>query len=205
MFDCFIILWIDLDTNLTQAKLNRAYCTAMQQAHPEKAPHDDVSQCKAIYICQMINHTRDILQEMFNSSSAEISDDNSDDKSESEYKWGSGGEYGDGWGPGFGEEDGFDSDERENHVTESMILEAFKILGLDPTTELTRKKLNKTYCMAIMRAHPDKAKPDEVSQQKAKELSQKINVARDMLKDGMENTDGLGTFPVDVNDSNSND
>ncbi len=59
--------------------------------------------------------------------------------------------------------------------------------------------------MAIMRAHPDKAKPDEVSQQKAKELSQKINVARDMLKDGMENTDGLGTFPVDVNDSNSND
>ncbi len=44
-----------------------------------------------------------------------------------------------------------------------------------------------------MRAHSDKAKPDEVSQQKAKELSQKINVLRDMLKDGLENPDKLGT------------
>ncbi len=48
-------------------------------------------------------------------------------------------------------------------------------------------------------------KPDEVSQQKAKELSQKINIVRDMLKDGLENPNGSGTFPVDVDDSNSND
>ncbi len=56
-----------------------------------------------------------------------------------------------------------------------------------------------------MRAHSDKAKPDEVSQQKAKELSQKINVARDILKDWLENPDGLGTFPVEVNESNSDE
>ncbi len=30
------------------------------------------------------------------------------------------------------------------------------------------KQLNIAYRKAIMRAHPDKAKPDEVSQQKAK-------------------------------------
>ncbi len=59
--------------------------------------------------------------------------------------------------------------------------------------------------MAILRAHPDKAKPDEVSQKKAKELSQKMNVTRDMLKDGLENPDGLGTLSVDVDNSNSND
>ncbi len=56
-----------------------------------------------------------------------------------------------------------------------------------------------------MRAYPDKSKPDELSQQKAKELSQKINVARDMLKNGLENPDGLGTFSVDVDDSNSDE
>ncbi len=50
-------------------------------------------------------------------------------------------EYGDGWGPGFREDDGYDSDESESNVTESMILEAFEILGLDPKTELTRKNL----------------------------------------------------------------
>ncbi len=67
-----------------------------------------------------------------------------------------------------------------------MILEAFKMLGLDLTTELTRKTLDKTYCIVIMRAHPEKAQPDEVSQQMAKELSQNINIARDLLKDALE-------------------
>ncbi len=61
------------------------------------------------------------------------------ENSEEENKWGSGGEYWDGWGPGFGEEDGYDSDKSESHVTESMLLEAFELLGLDPKTELTRK------------------------------------------------------------------
>ena len=125
------------------------------------------------------------------------------DSNESEYEWGSGGEYGDGWGPGFGEEDGFDSDESENKVTESMILEAFEILGLDSTNELTAKELTKAYWVAIMKAHPDKAKPDEVSQKKAKELSQKINVARNILKKGLENPDGSGKLPVGVDDSDS--
>ncbi len=139
--NCFKILGLDLDTNLTQAKLIRAYCTDMQQEHPNKAPHDEVSQQKAIYICEMINCARDILQEMFDSSSVEMSDNNSDNTSESKYKWGSGGEYRDGWGPGFGVEDGFDSDENENKVTEPMILEAFEILGIISKTELTRNKL----------------------------------------------------------------
>ncbi len=85
----------------------------------------------------MINHARDSLQAMFDSSLVEMSDDSS----EAEYDWGSGGEYGDGWGPGFEEEDGFDSDESENHETESMILEAFEILGLAPTTELTKNSI----------------------------------------------------------------
>ncbi len=68
---------------------------------------------------------------------------------------------------------------------------------------LFRCCVNRAYHIVIMKVHPDKTKPDKVSQQKAKELSQKINVATDMLKDGLGNPDGLGTFPVDVNDSNS--
>ncbi len=126
---------------MTQAKLNRAYCTAMQQEHLDKAPHDEVSQQKAIYICEMIDCAGDILQEMFDSSSVEMSDNKSDNNSESEYKWGCGGEYRNGWGPGFGEEDGFDSDESEDHMTASMTLEAFEILGIISKTELTRNKL----------------------------------------------------------------
>ncbi len=94
------------------------------------------------------------------------------------------GEDGDGWGPSCGEEDGYDSDESENQVTEEMLLEEFEILGLNTKIELTAKKLTKAYWVAIMKAHPDKAKPDEVSQKKAKELSQKNNVARDILKKG---------------------
>ena len=78
---------------------------------------------------------------MFDSVLVEMSDNHSVDNSDSEYEWGSGGEYGDGWGPGFGKENGFDSDENKNHVTASMTSEAFKILALDPTTELTRKNL----------------------------------------------------------------
>ncbi len=42
-------------------------------------------------------------------------------------------------------------------------------------------------------------------EQMAEELSQKVNVARDMLKENLENPDGWGTCPVDVDDSNSND
>ncbi len=84
-----------------------------------------------------------------------------------------------------------------------MLSEAFEILGLNSKIELSAKKLTKAYCVAITKAHPDKAKPDEVSQKKAKELSQKINVARDILKKQMENPDGSGTFPVDVDDSDS--
>ncbi len=135
MSDCFKILGIDQDTKLAQAKLNRAHCKAMQQAHPDQAPCVEVSQWKANDICQMINHARNIQQEKFDSSLVEMSDDSNEVK----YDWGSGGEYGDGWGPGFEEENGFDSDEHENHVTESITLEAFEILELDPTTELTRK------------------------------------------------------------------
>ncbi len=78
MSDCFKILGIDQDTNLTQAKLNRAYCKAMQQAHPDKAPWDEVSQQKANDMCQMIYHARDILQEMFDSSLVEMSDDSNE-------------------------------------------------------------------------------------------------------------------------------
>ncbi len=107
------------------------------KAHPDKATPDEVSQQKANKICQVINHARNILQERFENSSVKMNDENSKE----EYKWGSGGEYGDGWGPGFGEEDGYDFDESESHVTESMILEAFKMLGLDLTTELTRIRL----------------------------------------------------------------
>ncbi len=44
MFDCFKILGIDPDTNLTQEKLNRAYWKSITKSHPEKAPPDEVSQ-----------------------------------------------------------------------------------------------------------------------------------------------------------------
>ncbi len=65
------------------------------------------------------------MQEMFEN----ISVDMSVEKSEEENKWGaeiseeenklvSGGKYGGGWRPRFGEDDGYDSDESESHVTE---------------------------------------------------------------------------------------
>ncbi len=114
-----------------------------------------------------------------------------------------GGEYGDGWGPGCGEDDGYDSAESENQVTEEMLSEAFEILGINPKIQLTAEILTKAYRVAIMKAHPDKAKPDEVSQKKAKELSQKINDARDLLKNLVENPDGSFAFPVDVDDNDS--
>ncbi len=63
--DCFKILGIDQDTNLTQDKLNSVYFKAIQQAHPDKAPPDEVSQWKANDICQMIKHASDILQEQY--------------------------------------------------------------------------------------------------------------------------------------------
>ncbi len=34
----------------------------MQEEHPDKAPHDEVSQRKAIYICEMINCASDICK-----------------------------------------------------------------------------------------------------------------------------------------------
>ncbi len=65
---------------------------------------------------------------MFENSSVDVSAEKSKEEndwcvenSEEENKWGYGGEYGDGWGLGFGEDDGYDSNESENHVTESMI------------------------------------------------------------------------------------
>ncbi len=146
VFECFKILGIDPDTNLNQAKLNIVFMKSIQKAHPDKAPLDEVSQRMANEICWTINHARNILQEMFENSSvymcAKKSEEENDwdaENSEEENKWGSGGDYGDGWGPGFGEDDGCDSDESESHVTESMILEVFEILGLDLKTELTRK------------------------------------------------------------------
>ncbi len=179
--------------------LNQAFRKAMQQAHPDNAERDELSQEKAKECCQMIQHARDILQKLFNGSSDEISSD----YNQSDYDWGSGGEHGDGWGPGYGEEDGYDSDDSENQVTEEMLLGAFEILGLNSKIELMATKLTKAYRVAIMKTHPDKAKPDETSQKKAKELSQKINVARDIWKELLENPDGSGTFPVDVDDSDS--
>ncbi len=74
MFDCFKILGIDPDTNLTQEKLNRAYWKSITKSHPEKAPPDEVSQQKANEISQMINHARDILRQMFQNSSEEMND-----------------------------------------------------------------------------------------------------------------------------------
>ncbi len=123
---------------------------SIKKAHPDKTPHDEVSQQKANEICQMITHARNIFQEMFENSSVDMSAEKSEEEndwgpenSEEENKWGSGGEHGDGWGQGFGEDDGYDSDESEKYMTESMIVEAFEILGLDPKTELTRKNLIK--------------------------------------------------------------
>ncbi len=118
ILDCFFILGIPKNTYLTQEILNQAYRKAMQQAHPDRVEQDDLR-------CQMIQHARDMLQKLFDGSSDEISCDHDDSE---DYDWGSGGEHGDGWGPGFGEEDGFDTDESENQVTEEMVLEAFEIL-----------------------------------------------------------------------------
>jgi len=200
ILECFFILGIPKNAELTEPMLNRAFCKAMQQAHPDKAKCDESSQEKAKERCHMIQHARDILQKLFDGSSDEISSDCDDSD---DYDWGSGGEHGDGWGPGFGEDDGYNSDESDNDVPEEMVFEAFEILGLDSKIELTATRLTKAYRVAIMKAHPDKAKPDETSQKKAKELSQKINIARDILKELIENPDGSGTFPVEVDGSDS--
>ena len=126
ILDCFFILGIPKNASLTEAMLNQAYRKAMQQAHPDKAKCDESSQEKAKERCQMIQHARDMLQKLFDGSSDEISSDNNDSE---DYDWGLGGEHGDGWGPGFGEEDGYYSDMSENDVTEEMVVEAFEILG----------------------------------------------------------------------------
>ncbi len=67
-----------------------------------------------------------------------------DQSSDEEYKWGSGGEYGDGWGPNFGERDGSedcDQSENKSYTSKSSIFDAFETLGLDPNNELTQNQL----------------------------------------------------------------
>ncbi len=195
--DCYFILGLKCGITLTKEILYRAYRKAMKLAHPDKAKKDEVSQQEAKQRCHNINCAKEMLEEMLE----EMYNVSPDEYSEQEY--GSGGEYGDGWGPGCGEDDGYDSAESENQVTEEMLSEAFEILGINPKIQLTAEILTKAYRVAIMKAHPDKAKPDEVSQKKAKELSQKINDARDLLKNLVENPDGSFTFPVDVDDNDS--
>ncbi len=98
--------------------------------------------------------------------------------SDEEFEWGSGGEYRDGWGPGFGEKDdsdGYDQNKEDIKFQELTILESFETLGLDPRNELTMNQLKRAYCLLIIRSLPDQAPPDELSQKKAKELSQRIN------------------------------
>ncbi len=74
MFECFKILKIDPDTNLTQV------LKSIQKAHPDKAPPDKVSQQKANEICQIITHARNIFQGMFENSSVDMSADKSEEK-----------------------------------------------------------------------------------------------------------------------------
>ncbi len=52
--------------------------------NPNKAPPDKVSQQKANDICQMINHARSVLLEMFENSSVDMSAE----KSKEENEWG---------------------------------------------------------------------------------------------------------------------
>ncbi len=69
-----------------------------------------------------------------------------DQSSDEKYEWESGGEFGDGQGPGFGEgdcSDDYDSSENEQYNIESTILEAFETLGLDPKTELIKNQLKR--------------------------------------------------------------
>ncbi len=65
------------------------------------------------------------------------------------------------------------------------ILEAFETLRLDPNNELTQKDLQIAYHVSIMRAHPDKAPTDELSQQKGKRIISKINFAGDIAYKGI--------------------
>ncbi len=61
-------------------------------------------------------------------------------------------------------------------------MEAFETLGLDPTDDMTEKDIQRAHHISNTRAHPDKAPPDELTQQKAKESSHKINLLKDILE-----------------------
>ncbi len=60
--------------------------------------------------------------------------------------------------------------------------DAFEILGLDPYNKLTFREQKRCYRLKIMKAHPDKAAPDALSQQNVKDLLQKLNNAKDILE-----------------------
>ncbi len=145
------------------------------------------------------NLSRDILQEIFENISVEMNDENSEEENE----WGSGGEFGDGWGPSFGEGDGSDeynSAENESHVTKAMIFDAFEKLGLG-STNVSTKKTQKGLSFINDESTSRQRQPDELSQQKAKELSQRINLARDILQEELENPDWSEMLPVWFNES----
>ncbi len=111
---------------------------------------------------------------------------------------GSDGEYGDGQGLGFGEEDdsdGCDHNEEEIMLQQLRILEAFETLGLDPNNELTKKQLKRYYRLLIIKSQPDKAPPNKLSQQKTKESTQKIIEAKNILEGHIKNPDGMRAFP----------
>ncbi len=98
-----------------------------------------------------------------------------DQRSNIKYKWGSGGAYSDGWGPGFREgddSDDYNQNEDEIKLQKERILEAFETLGLNPNHELTKNQLKRAYGLSLIRSHPDKPPTDELSQQKAKELTE---------------------------------
>ncbi len=56
-----------------------------------------------------------------------------------------------------------------------------------------------------MREHPDKTAPEELSQQNAKDLSQKINDEKSFLGEHFEHPDRMRVFPLGVDDSSSKD
>ncbi len=57
----------------------------------------------------------------------------------------------------------------------------------------------------IIRSHPEKAPPNELSQQKAKELSQRIDDAKISWKNirKIQMEDGMRAFPLNVDSSSS--
>ncbi len=60
-------------------------------------------------------------------------------------------------------QDGQESNKSECFDRTFSVLECFKILRIDPNTNLTQAKLNRAFLKSIQKAHPDKAPPDKVS------------------------------------------